>query len=179
MENRSKPYTKEEIIHLLVDYYQRSGGKIPTQSTANPWHNLPSYYTIKKFLGSNAGWEKIILDEINRASNAISEMSTTKGQEPESDPAVIPEVKTGEDFLPEPTTEVEPEVKEPASEVAPEDTLEPEPEPSEPKELLEEVQIKDVKVDASCEGKDDESVTIELKITIPGREKPIIISLTV
>ena len=222
MQNRSKPYTREEIVQAMVSYYQRTG-KIPTQSTANPWHNLPSYYTIKKFLGSHEGWKEIILNEINQASilsaktdtdpetelNSETELEAKfEMQEPvtepspeeksvvqepilESDTVVKPEIQesvSGPELVTKPEIQesvsgpelvTKPEIQETIPEVIPEDESEPASEFPEPKECSEEIQIENVKVDASCKEKDDEFVTIELKITVPGREKPIVISFTV
>ena len=63
--------------------------------------------------------------------------------------------------------------------VAVEPAIEPEPIQDEGPAAEEHIRIEDVEIDTSCCERQDDSVTIDLKITIPGREKPICISLTV
>lgn len=190
-------YTVEEIKSILVDFYSRTK-RLPSQKDAQEYSSgLPSWGTLIKFLGPKSGWQAIIDSGQPIVGSEIPSVTTEEETDLQSDG----EAAVTNDFseTTEPVDNAEPiesdsgmpaaavhtpsydDIEE-VSEGSGRDTRTKEetPQDSSPQYAMAEdsVQEDDIKVETTSK-EHDSLVTLELKIILPDREKPIFIALTV
>ena len=172
---RGKRYTTDDIKRLLVEFYDYNG-RLPTVSdTADCDSKLPGWVTLKKHLGPRSGWlaivaeEKVVTHETEDVVNTDSAVFPTDDANLQSDESTSTEPKMSTDKVTLSCNNAE-EVSEDCDR-APVDNINNDEE---------EVSCrgKDVQVE-TLRQKQDNLVAIEMKITLPDREKPILITLTV
>ena len=155
-DGRGKRYTIVDVRDALLNFYKKTG-KLPTQSDARRNNMLPSWTILVKHLGPKSGWQKIV-DNVEPVSIPYQEGNQSKSFD--ESVAVITDACEAEDFSTEEKVIGDFCVKDESTETS---------------SSSEDEQIK---VETS-EQKDNESAAIEMKITLPDREKPILITLKV
>lgn len=163
-------YTYEEVKQKLIDFYQ-AYGRIPKQTEFTDSPYLVSYSTFAKFLGPKSGWQAIIDEAIGTSSvSAPVEDNPPEVEPPEAEPPEV-EAPTVE---PPAVTEELPEPEAPPADEALSAVEEPRA-----ASLTPQIEIKDQSQTEVSDRTSDNLVNLELKITLPDREKPIFITLTV
>lgn len=191
-------YTVEEVKSILVDFYSRTK-RLPSQKDAQEYSSgLPSWGTLIKFLGPKSGWQAII-DSGQPIVGSEMPSATTEEEadlQSDSEATVIDEFSE----TTEPVDNAEPIESDsgmPAATVytpsyddveeisegsgrdtrstAEETSQDSSPQYTTAKDLTQE---DDIGVETTSK-EHDSLVTLELKIILPDREKPIFIALTV
>ena len=190
-------YTVEEVKSVLVDFYSRTK-RLPSQKDAQEYDSgLPSWGTLIKFLGPKSGWQAII-DNGQPAVGGETPSNTAEEEvnlRPDSEAIIINEpletVGSADNAKPIESDDgtLDAAVHTPSyndieevSEGNGRDARikEETPQDSSPQYAMAEdsVQEDDIKVETTSK-EHDSLVTLELKIILPDREKPIFIVLTV
>lgn len=191
-------YTVEEVKSILVDFYSRTK-RLPSQKDAQEYGSgLPSWGTLIKFLGPKSGWQAII-DNGQPAVGGETPSNTAEEEvnlQPDSEAIIINEpletvgsadnakpIESDDGTLAATVYTPSYDDAEEMSEGSGRDTrstAEETPQDSSPQYAIAEdsVQEDDIKVETTSK-EHDNLVTLELKIILPDREKPIFIALTV
>ena len=143
-------WTMQEARDALSEFYKQFD-RLPSQEDVKHSDILPSWGVLAKYLGPKSEWQAII-DGENVAT-------TTEAKDPlpvcDALSVDVDDADIQEDETPSPGLEAPPNITE---------------EPPQQDDCVE--------VETSQKGQGD-LVTIELKITLPGREKPVLVTLTV
>ncbi len=168
---KGRRYDNSEARAMLLNFYN-AHGRFPRIPEAKEANGLPSWGVLTNALGPRNSWNRLIesVEEEITATDDANDVSDVDGT---TDTEESNTVESG--LTPEPVLE---SIPEPEVVASPDPAIEPEAALVEEKSSTE-ARIGDVEIDTSCNQKDDDSVTIDLKITVPGREKPILITLTV
>ena len=150
-------YTIEEVKEALVSFYNRTG-KLPGQNDTKKYDSgLPSWGTLTRFLGPKSGWKAIIggadATPVPQENVAIAESI------PATSNAIVEEENVEGVAASSPQEETA--------------TAETSDLPSAVPQSDDDVKVETV------QQKRDNLVTIEVKITLPDREKPVFVTLTV
>jgi len=156
-------YTTEQVREKLIDFYERTG-RLPKQSDiADSSNGLPSWPALVNHLGPKTGWQAIV-DEQNTDSTPETEDCSS-----EITASYAPE----EDNIEETSEGCGRDTKDDKKEPPTEDMTEP-PQQGDQASTEDE----DIKIYTSQQERDN-VVTVDIKITLPDREKPVFITLTV
>ena len=161
-KGKNARYNVETVKESLVDFYNRTG-RLPNQSDTRKYDSgLPSWGTMIKFLGPKKSWIAVVggtdTKTVSQENEAITEVVTTEIP-------TTPNVATGRTDTEEATTST------PQEETVVVD-------PPETSFAVPQQSNDGVKVETAHQEQDN-LVTIEVKITLPDREKPVLITLTV
>ena len=159
----SANYSFETIKGQLIDYYNEYG-RLPTQSEIMSNPDFPSWTTMIKFLGPKSGWAQLLppVAEAHTADLPSDELlNDGHSKSPSSsDESTVPALEDETEALAE--QEIVPVV---------EPTLDT---PDAPTNL----NTNDVKINTSKHQTED-AITIEVKLSLPHRDKPVLFTLTV
>ena len=156
-------YSFETVKEQLVSYYNEHG-RLPTQSEIMSNPDFPSWTTMIKFLGPKSGWAQL-----------LPPVAEAHAADPSSDESLIDEHRK----LPLPSDEKTVPVSEDETEVPAEQEIVPvmEPVPNAP-DAPANFNTDDVKINTSRHQAED-AITIEAKLSLPHRDKPVLFTLTV
>lgn len=159
-EHRGKGarYTVEEVKKALVDFYNRTG-KLPNQNDTRKYDSgLPSWGTLTRFLGPKSGWMAIVdgadIAFVSQENAAITQSASATSDDAADEATIEKTVVDG-----------------PQDEAM---TAESSSETSSTTSQSDDT----IKVETTHQ-EEDNFVTIEVKITLPDREKPVLVTLTV
>ena len=169
--NNTRPkihYTSEEIKKRLTDFYKEKG-HLPTQGDVLKY-GLPSWATIIKFLGPREGWLDIVESQIEDQGTE----SEGEADEGEGQPADEEQKTEGKK---QPTDQVE--IEEVSEEESEDDSEEVSVATEVVKNVPDPSDSPDIEIKSFGQIKiGEDPIAIEIKITLPGREKPVLINLT-
>lgn len=156
-KGKSSRYTAEEVKKALVDFYNRTG-KLPNQNDTRRYDSgLPSWGTLIRFLGPKSGWNTII-------------SGTDIASVPQKNASIVESMSTAPNILAEETTTEEAAINNPQEETTATESPEAASVASQSDDTI--------KVETAHQEQDN-LAAIEVKITLPNREKSIVITLTV
>ena len=180
-KGKGSRYTIEEVKKVLVNFYERTG-RLPTQDDAREYDSgLPSWNTLIKFLGPKTGWADIV------GTRNIDQATEAKSLNP-TDENVAKEDRSAANVGPETSNTMAMEKPKVGDASLVEDDFEEASEgygrnTNSEKPLLKKAKKPQPREDSikveTLHEEQNNLVTVDIKITLPGKKKPVFITLTV
>ena len=180
-KGKGSRYTIEEVKKVLLNFYEHTG-RLPTQDDARAYDSgLPSWSTLIKFLGPKTGWVNIVGERNADQAAEVKNLNPT-------DANVAKEDRSAASVGPETSNTIAMEKPKVRNSSSVEDNFEEASEGYGRNTNNEKTAIKkakkpqpredSIKVETLHEEQNN-LVTVDIKITLPGKEKPVFITLTV
>lgn len=178
-KGKGSRYTIKEVQEALIAFYGRTG-KLPTQNDITYDSGLPSWGTLIKFLGPKTNWIDIIKAEnadcVDKDQNLPPVANENVSEKSKPDDTSIGTTNTTAQNKPAPNMPTGDSFEEASEGHGRNINVNK----NTPAKITEEPSQKndDIKVE-TLRKEQDNLVTIDVKITLPNREKPVSITLTV